>query len=427
MVAVLVGASCSKESLETIPVVTSFEAPDSALARYVQQLETSEYGWEFGLAGQQTGYYAGYLDFSSSNTAQFIADDVAADGLRGTAYRLAISGANPTLSFPSGAFAQFATALIGVDTAFSFQAIRQDTVFLLGNQYGSELVLTKATATRAQAYEDGGLLQTKATVANLVKLPLYFKRLVVNGAEYDLHFRPDLKALYIHYGGTERFRIHETYYGVTATGLRLQKPLVDGINVISYLDALTVDLQTAELSVVVNGTPALLTNEATPSAYDVTAAQMFYDNPPRQIIINYSDGQGGVEQVTERFSRSLEGFTVAGEADAYGLKNISGFQYFMYVHKLARQDYGAGWFIANNTLSGYGPGVLRQYSTTGGLIRFVYLGSFGPPPAEITDIVNNTAAAFTDDYGFYVVRSGAATYDLVSVNISSGQKWIRFE
>ncbi|WP_437918040.1 DUF4302 domain-containing protein [Sphingobacterium sp. LRF_L2] len=420
---VLIMASCSKDSLEAIPVETSFEKPDVALANFVNELGTATDGWEFGLATSNVGYFAGYLDFSETSL-QFTVDAFAAthSGLQSNNYRTFVSNTNPSLSFTTGIFNDFAQQQGNIDTAYTFQAIRQDSIFLLGNRFGNQLTLVKSSLAKATAYKEDGIAKLIHSVSDLAKLPRYFKRMVVNGAEYDLHFRPELKTLFIHYGGTERFKVHETAYAPTATGVALQKPLVDGVNVISYLDDFLVDVEKGELALSTNGIPRVFTNEYAPSAYDVNAAVRFYNNPPYQININYPD-----ETVAERYSASTTGFTVAGVEDAYGLQTIAGFNFFMFIHKLSRQEYGAAWFVIGNTLSNYGPAVLRQYSNAGGIIRFVRLGEFASPPAEIATIINTTSSTFTDELGFFVVHTGGVNYDLVSINVTAGQKWIRFE
>lgn len=419
--------SCTKNSLETIPVESSFEAPEHALLRYEEELASAPYGWEFGLATKSNSYFAGYLDFSEANTAQFTINLFAPENvtLQSTAFNTRVYENNPVLAFPSGVFAQFGQGQIGVDTVFTFQAIRQDTIYLLGNRHGSQLILTPASLQQSEGYREGTVVNTLHNIAAITQLPRYFKRLVVNGADYDLHFRPELQTLYIHYGGTQRFKIHETLYAPTATGVSLQKPLVDGINVITYLDALEVDLEAGTLSVVTNGISRTFTNEYTPSAYDVTAAQYFFNNPPRQINLDYG---GGIGVLAEGVSVSRFGFTVAGVQDAYGLDDIEGFNLFMLVHRLSPLGYGAGWLVVNNTIqTDYGPAFIHQFSDPAGNIRFQYQGVFGPPPESAAAAVNQTIATLVDPNGFFVVSAGTGFYDLVSLNVGGGQKWINFQ
>ncbi|SEL99866.1 protein of unknown function [bacterium A37T11] len=404
--------SCSKDSLESIPLQVSFETPDIALESYVAKLNESSEGWEFGLTSNNSGYNVGYLDFENANSAFVVISEAAREESTASAYRCTVSGGNPTISFPSGTFAAFAMANAGLDTSFTFRGMRQDSVFLLGNQYGNQLVLAKASTVKAQAYRADGIQNTSAALGRLMKLPKYFKRLVVNGASYDVQFRPDLKTAYIQYGGTERFKIHETAYSITATGISFQKPLVDGINIISYIDAFTVS-ESGELSATINGVPVPFTNEAAPSAYDVNAPVYFQTHPFHENL----------------WSGCYDGFTVDGVPDAYGIKTITGFRFMVLFHRLADEGENAQFaglqFYVGDTFGDYGPAVAPQFSTPPGMMRFLYAGNFGNPPEEIKDIVTNVINAFTDTSGYYVIKSGSSAYDLVSV--ADGRKWIRFE
>lgn len=417
--------SCSKESLETIPVEPSFEDPEVALARYTAELGSAEAGWEFSLDSREDGFFAGYFDFDGSGNALFAIDATAesASSTVATAYHVAVSNKLPKLGFPAQtAFADFATAAQGVDTSFTFQAIKGDTIVLNGDRYGNKLVLTPTTTSTATAYQQGGILSTNATISALQRLPKYFKRIAYNGAAYDVYFNPTWRKLYIHYGGTERFAIHETSYGLTATGIRLQRPLVDDINVIGAIDQLGVDEETGMLTASIGGVGVSFTNEAGPSAYDVTAAVKFFNSPKYQM--NFQTPEGGV--VPEYFSLSANGFTVDGVPDAYGVGNIPDYEFIAFFHQFSGADFGGlRFYLGDNGLGEYGPAVIRQFSTPEGMIRFVYYGYFGIPPESIEPIITHTTEAFTDPNGFYVVKSGPTWYDLVSV--TDGRKWIRFE
>lgn len=425
----LLGASCSKGGLENIPVEQAFEEPAVALARYVEKLQEPAAGWEFGLVGKQAGFYAGYLDFDQENTARFTVATLAPGnpGLEETVFHTGVAGTNPVLVFPSGAFARFALSQDGVDTSFTFQAIRSDTIFLLGNQHGSELKLTKASPDKAEAYRGTGMLDVIAAMENLQRLPKYFKRLTVNGATYDLHFRPDMKSVYIHYGGTERFAIHETLYSLTATGIYLRQPLIDGINRIDYIDDFSVDASGTTMTAWVGGQPAEFTNEAEPAAYDTTAILAFYNNPTYQLISRLEDNT----EVVQRYSVSLDALTVAGETDAYGFGEIAGYQFMVFFHQWVGADFGLFRLAINtdagNEVSSYGLAFKPHFSTSNGVIGFEFYGTLGAFPADAMPAFEQFAIAIANPYGYYAVRSGPASFDLVSRDISQGQKWIRFE
>lgn len=420
--------ACKEDSFQPNPIEQSFEDPNEAMERYLAKINESDAGWEFLLAGRQGGFYTGFLDFGADNMAKFTVDlnsEVGA-ALTDVGYRFAVSQSNPTLGFPRGSlFSTFASSQAGLDTVFAFKAIVGDTIFLSGDNHASELKLIKTSASKAQAYENGGIATTIENAMRTTQLPRYFKRLVLNGVSYDLHFNPALKTLYIHYGGTQNFQVHQTYYGRTATGLYLQTPLVDGANTISYIDGFAVNLASGTMTAVINGATVPLTNETAPSAYDISAARTFFNNPPRQITITFQDGPS-----VERYSRNLNGYTVAGVPDAYGISSIPDFQFLPFFHTWGGQPYGTVRFVLSGSsgliLSSYGP-VFTTLFSANGLIAFYYEGDFGTYPADIIPLAVNFILAFREANGHYVIRSGSGAYDIVSVSATGGQKWIRFD
>lgn len=416
-------AACAKEGLQPIPVSSVFEDPQVAMSRFSEQLQLGHQGWEFGLDARESGYYGGFLGFGTDGMASFIIDrDPATESMAEVGFRMAVTDRQPKMAFTGmSEYTEFARTTRGIDTSFTFLAIRQDTVVLNGDRYGNRLLLTPARPGQEAAYRDNAMATVGETLAAMQRLPLYFKRLVYNGAQYDLYINTAWRKIYIHFGGTQRFRIHESGFALTASGIRLQRPLIDGINSIYTIDGLEVDEPNRLLLASVNGVPVVLTNEASPSAYDLNAASRFYNNPFYQVIFALEDGG----QAIERYSASVGGFTVGGVRDAFGVAGIPDFQFLALFHQWGGNDYGTLRIVADDQVSAYGPAVLRQFSDTGGLMRFVRYGDFGEVPEGIKPIVDQTVDALTDPAGFFVVKSGPASYDLVSVN--DGNKWIRFQ
>lgn len=416
-------SACARESLQPIPLTSVFEDPQEVMSRFTQQLRLGQQGWEFGLDGRESGYYGGFLGFGANGVASFIMDrNPAMASMAEVSFRMAVIDNQPRMVFTGiSEYTEFARTTRGIDTSFAFLAIRQDTVVLNGDRYGNRLLLTPARSGQEAAYRNNGMAAVRETLSALQQLPLYFKRLVYNGAQYDLYVNAAWRKVYIHYGGTQRFRIHESGFALTASGIRLQRPLIDGINPVFTIDDLAVDEPGGVLSASVNGFPVVLTNEATPSAYDLTAALRFYNNPFYQVIFALEDGG----QAVERYSASVGGFTVGGTPDAYGVAGIPDFQFLALFHLWGGNDYGTLRIVADDQVSSYGPAVLRQFSDIGGMMRFVRYGDFGEVPESIRPVLDQTIDALTDPAGFFVVKSGPASYDLVSAN--DGRKWIRFQ
>lgn len=413
--------SCQKDQLEVIPLEPSFQDPAMVLEDFRNRLDRAENGLEYTLYIKGKGFYAGYLQLQMEQNSKFMIDAVPA--VFDVTCRTTVQSKQPIFSWlPSEEFAQIIAALGDVDTTFTFLALAGDTILLRGNQYGNELRMLPAGVGASEKYLKGGMLQKHQLVNSLQFLPYYFKRFVLNGAAYDLHINPAWRKVYIHSGGEDRFRIHESNYAVNASGLVLQTPFQDGVNNFTTI-AIDLDNSSGQYRATIRGVDVPLTNESKPSAYDTQAHLDFFERPFHSMQLNL----GNNNVFTQSYSAVQEGFTIAGVPDAYGLQQIPDIRFLVFFHRWLDNEYGTlRLFFNNNTISSYGPATFRQYDAGAGVIRFQLLGHFGETPEALKPILDPTIAALTDTYGYYVIKSGPASFDLVSY-AGAIQKWVRFQ
>ena len=423
----IVMGSCAKEGMETIPVEPSFVQPEAALQQLQEKIADAPDGWEFTLAGKERGFYAGYLDFQTPAEAEMVVDDGIDPNpsVAKTAYTLHVAHGSAVLSLHAGAFSDFAQREQQVDTTYTFLAIHEDTIHFRGDRYGNLLKLTESSSAHADAYRQEGIAHTMDNVDRLLGLPFYFKTLTVNGAAYDLLFRPEQRKLFIHYGGKQHYQLHETVYSHTATGVAFKTPLVDGVNVLGGIDEFEVSVDDQSLSAVVNGLPAQFVSDFVPSAIDTTFARTVINNPLHELELANEDGT----TAKQGYSISADGFTVAGQPDALHLNDIPDYEFMAFFHRIVGLDYGSCRFYLGGSkgFAPYGPAVVPQLSGSGGYLRFVLVGDYGTPPTDVETTINTFVELFTHSSGFWVLKSGAASYDLISTDVEGGQRWIRFE
>ncbi|GEM_PF-1626447 len=418
---------CAKNGLENIPLENSFEPADKVLQHFTEKINSVPEGWEFTLSGPERGFYAGYINFGEAQHVQFLVDIGQQEmTLPKTAdYSCIIDRSIATLVLRSGAYTDFIKNRNQMDSLYSILSIKQDTIYLRGQRYGNLLRLSRSTEKKASLYTQTGFKNTTDNLAKLDQLPFYFKTLIVNGASYDFNFHADQQKLYIHYGGKEQYKLHETLYSRTATGIIFKTPLVDGINVLYGIDEFNVDVAKGQLQAILGGQTAVFSNNFMPSTYDVDAAKQFINHPFHLL------SSGSNEQAANAygFSISLKGFAIGGKADALEFGKIPDYQFLTFFHRLPNLDYGSCRFIIGDDLNvaPYGPAVVPQLSGTGGFVRFNLVGQYGEAPASITAIVNKFTDYFTNSSGFWAIKSADAGYDLVSTDITGGQRWIHFE
>lgn len=411
--------SCQDERALEIPVEQSFEDPELLISQYEEKIHAAESGWEFSWDAKDKGYFAGFFDIEESGHTALISDLL--PQFFDFDLGMSVQKRKPTLSLRAKDVPPvFADFLAQIDTSFTLLAWRGDTLVMRGNQFGADVRLMPASEGKAAAYRQGGIQAQIGLLEALESLPYYFKRMYINGAYYDIQFNRAWRKLYIHYGNTERYGMFETSFAYTATGIRLKDTFREDVTTISGADIILDP--SVGLLLMVDGAPVPVTNEPVPAAYDRFAAQKFLSNPFH--ILNLDLGNNQI--YPQAYSFSSRGFTVAGQPDAYGIQQIPDYGGMLLFHRWLDNEYGNFQLLMQNEITGFGPTFLEQYSPDGALVRFLYNGSFDEIPPALQPVMIPTILAFLDENGFYVIKSGPASYDLVSTDATQ-QKWIRFE
>lgn len=413
--------SCEKEPQLEIPVEIVFADSDSLLSQYQHIIINATSGWEYTWDASDKGFYAGFIKFIDQNSGEFLFDQFS--GIDLLSYTFKVEDKKPTLALTIETVSDELNNVFK-ELDLSFTVLRQigDTLLLKGNQFGHVVKMVPIDEVQEQAYKNGGVKKQVETIEALQHLPFYFKRLFYNGGYYDIHFNTAWRKVYIHYGLVDRFKIYESSYAYTPEGIRLQHVFSEDANSFSSIE-LGLDIDNQLLTAKVDGKNVLFTNESSPSALDPQAVFEFYNTPFR--TINITLGESAV--YPQSLSISQTGFTVAGQVDAYGLAHIPSYGYLCFFNQWLDNSYGAfRWLFTDFSLSSFGPAFTPEVVGNRGTLRFRQVGHFGEVPESLKAFVDPTLSALLDTQGFYVIKSGPASYDLVSFE-QAPQKWIRFE
>ncbi|SHG15943.1 DUF4302 domain-containing protein [Pedobacter caeni] len=405
LIAVFFMASCKKGELARFPVEKSFTDETIKLSDLQKLVASGTEGFKINVESTTGNSYSGYLRFNGANDAKFVLDNnlVAASTPVETKYAFRSKQTNAVLTFgKKGAFTALATAL-KLDSTYSYRSANKDTIVFLGDELGTKLSLIKAVKKDADEYLAGNMGKSMNAIKNLGAFKRYFKRLTIGANAYDLMFNGETKFLTINYLKNNSFQTFSSYYTYTNAGIDLATPFVDGATVMTSFSDLQVDLAANSGKLMTAGVAGIITNEIAPVAKDGTAAKAFFNSPPN-----------GARWY------SYEGFTVEGVPDAYGVKNIPGFIMLIFYPKV-NPAYSRLGFWVNNAYGKYGPGPINEFPADG-TIKFVDDGDFGTAPPAILPIVRNTTNKWQDTKGFYVIKTGKNTCDLVSV--TDAKAWI---
>ncbi|WP_181885229.1 DUF4302 domain-containing protein [Pontibacter diazotrophicus] len=409
-------SACDKDNNEVAPGERPDERLNQVLGEYKSQLVNAEHGWKATLFPEGGSGYSFLFDFAENDRVVTRSDinAGAATALEST-YRLK-AAQRPSLLFDTYTYLHIladpdATKSGGEwgqgrisDYEFSFDTVSPDSMVLTGNYNDSRLVLVRATADEAENYISRVNEQAQ-TFENINNFTLYFKQLEVGSQTFDITVDTDLRNITFTYNDGSGVRTFTTSYYFTPEGLTLLQPFVSGNLTITTLQDLQYNAFRNRITLTVNGTAASIEDTAAPATVDPQTARAFYNNPPNGA-----------------FWRTIDGFTVEGVVDAFNVGSITNLDIItLYIQASPPYDGLIFWTTDGEF---FGP-ALRSRITNDGRIVFTYGGDFGTTPEQAAPMVNATREQLTIPEGYYVIRTGPSTYDLVSAK--DGKAWISFQ
>ncbi|WP_162052611.1 DUF4302 domain-containing protein [Pontibacter pamirensis] len=409
-------SACDKDDNEVAPGERPDERLNQVLSEYKSQLVNAEYGWKATLFPEGGAGYSFLFDFSENDRVITRSDINAgtAAPLEST-YRLKAAQL-PSLLFDTYTYLHIladpdATKSGGEwgegrvsDYEFSFDSVSPDSIILTGNYNDSRLILVRATADEASNYISR-VNENAQTFENINNFTSYFKQLEVGNQSIDIVVNTDLRTITFTYDEGSGVRTFTTSYYFTPEGLRLLQPLNVGGLVITSLNEMQYSAFRNRINLTVNGTEASIQETSSPAYVDPQVARTFYNNPPNGA-----------------YWRTVNGFTVEGVVDTFNVGSIANLELItLYIQASPPYDGLIFWTTDGKF---FGP-ALRSRFTDDGRIVFTYGGEFGTTPEQAAPMVNATREQLTIPEGYYVIRTGPNTYDLVSAK--DGKTWISFQ
>lgn len=409
------------------------------LDKYQTLLESAPYGWK-GVIITDSGRgaaYGFYFKFNDSNRVKMYSDfnDSFSSNLKESSYRLKALQ-QVTLLFDTYSYIHALAdpdpgvaggelgAGYGVDFEFYFDGVTNDTIHLYGIRQNNKALLIRATQDDANAYNSGQLKRFSDFNVNYNKIPYYWKSITINGVTFQVSIDTRSRSLVFTWMEGGQVKTFTTSYYFTATGMVLVNPLKAGGVTVSELRDVAWSAGTSTISVTANGVPTSLSGVNAPPVYvDENAAANWYNTAVNQNI---------------RWI-SLDGFHVNGVDDAYGITKIPQYYYMGFypagmVGGLPTNVDFAGIYInkpndADSVGLYYGITMTTDVTSVKGKAIFSaqqVLGDLDPDnrPGDIPiyNAIYNTGFQFNSAAGYYFVKTGETSYDMVSV--SDATRWI---
>eukprot|EP01132_Coremiostelium_polycephalum_P013706 gene13706-16681_t len=407
--------SC-KKGIDPAPGERPEERTAAAMKSYSDALTGNTTGWKAFLYPSGGGVYLFSMKFGTNDRVNMLSDINATTSSTSfeSTYRLRAQQA-PSLLFDTYSYIHLLTdpdpssnggaagAGYNSDFEFYFDKIAGDTIRLVGNKLGSKLVLVKAASATDYTNFTTGTLDV---LNKLGRLKTYFKRTTIGGVDCEVKINSATRALTFSYlNGANMTSVTSGFY-VDGTTIVFLSPLTIGTAKVTDIKAVTFDAATTTFSGTINGSAFQLKEAITPLKYDMTWAATFYNSPPNGAYWTASAG-----------------FTIDGVPDAYKVRTIPAFGFLLFYPKY-NPAYSRLGFIVDNAYGAYGPAPVASFPANG-TIKFTNFGSFGTAPANILPIVTSTTNKLYDAGGFYVIKTGVTSYDLVS--FTDARAWISWK
>lgn len=406
---------------------TLFEqSPDArlneALNKYQSALISSPTGWKASLRNSRGDVYNFHLRFNNANRVFMFSDinSETAGTEKESSYRLKAMQ-TPSLIFDTYSYLHILADPDGsvnggtngqglsFDFEFSLDSLVGDSIILTGRRYGTKLKLEKAGQQDLDAWQNGGWVKV-LSLENISNIQNYFKRMKIGGKDYEVRVNVQNRTItFIWIDASGTVQQFTTAYNYSATGIILITPLNTGSEVINQIVVNGWDEANLVLNVTVNGAATTIAGAPRPLAIDPSAPRRWW----QQAV------DAGSYWIT------LNGFHVNGVDDAFGVKTLNRYYYFIYWPGYAP---GSNDFFGPVFLNAAGTGVELQYGvaprvpqfTNDGRAVFTLLGSYGTYPA--TGPAAQTRTQLLSPQGYYFIQTGARSYDMVSA--TDAKAWI---
>jgi len=279
--------ACTNDEQPVIPVEKSYSDPAADLEAFRQQVLSAPYGWEGSLSPRPGKMYRLFLELDTQGKVTLYADTdtIAAKTASRTGYRTELTQkVNPTLVFESGSNLE-RIAIEGrqrkVDLAYSIRTAQGDTLRLLGNEFGDELVLIKATKDHADRYQANVLKNALKNISAYMATIRYFYIQPAPDQLIQFTMNPLSRDIYVTYL-SQGAKFFGSDYAYSLDGLLLNAPLQTGSYkateiywdqqahvLYTYYNGARVDLKTSPVPVI--PLHYLLGNEYPPGAVMVSS------------------------------------------------------------------------------------------------------------------------------------------------------------
>ncbi len=406
-----------------------------ALNKYNDALTNAPHGWKAILMPDsgKAGSYSFYFKFDKNNRVQMFADfdSTTSVVMKESSFRLKALQ-QPSLIFDTYSYIHLLSdpdagisggtygGGLKSDFEFALNSIVGDTIKMTGRFNGSKAYLVKATEAEKIAYY-AGEAWTKGGIFNSLnnKIYNYWKRVTIDGVEHELVINSQARTMFVNRMVGTDFLSDTIKFFTDVNGVHFNKSFTTGSKTVSGFSDLSWNAATSTFSLSIDGVASSLAGAIAPVKNDPNAPKAFWDRSNNE----------------DTYWISVNSFHRNGVDDFFSFQTkVPRYYYFLYWAGYGSNYDAVGVVYVNssNSLSLYGPAVTPSFTAIPGRIKYSYLGTLGTSPNSATTsamtatgLTTSVRTVLSDAAGFYLVKTSADSYDMVSAN--DAKTWITWE
>lgn len=231
LLSILMG-SCKESEDLGFEVEKSFSEPAEQLTAFKTGLSSAAQGWNTTLKLRDGRLISGYLklDTLAKDVVMYMDLDSSTLAAPSTSKMniQTTQTTNPTLVFEAGSQLD-SLERVGVDKEYAYKSTAGDTIRLLGNRYGNELKLVKASAANAALYTSGQVSQIRKKVSDYLFSTVYLVLRADASTTAQISVNPVSKAYSASSINTSSgVKYSASGYSYTSKGIYFQNPVLVG-------------------------------------------------------------------------------------------------------------------------------------------------------------------------------------------------------
>lgn len=230
-------SSCKKDSKDAYEVEKVFPSAEEAFQEFKKAIVEGQSVWKGVLAPKAGKVYGLYINLTDKGVVSMMADLNPESGsvARTSRFTMRSEKANSILSFAEGSYldsiyVKKGRQVISADTSYSFSYKKGDTIMLLGNKYGDELKLVRASVQERNEYNSGELGKSLYSVNDFFYNKPFYSVMTAKGQAVQFAINQISRTVIASYVDQQKVQTSSADFAYGINKIQFKKPILLGHN-----------------------------------------------------------------------------------------------------------------------------------------------------------------------------------------------------